>query len=108
MTDEEAKISDAAFDISDIISSDYSQDTYVVHEGTVKSASGDSDPYQKIKKHSNLALRNLLKNNSKILFNYWYILFPSFMMKTQSDFAHFLFDFESKQNSQKLFKEQLF
>lgn len=62
-------------DTSDQFSSD-SQ----VHEGMV-AQDGDIDPYQKIKIHANLAMRNLLKNNSKILFNYWYIMFPSFMMR---------------------------
>ena len=55
---------------------------------------GDSDPYQKIKLHSNLVLRNLLKNNSKVLLNYWYIIFPSFMMRTQSELSQYLYTFE--------------
>jgi len=109
LTDEEGKMSDGAVmnDMSDVISSDFGPENYKVHEGTVLQHDGDPDPYQKIKKHANLALRNLLKNNSKILFNYWYILFPSFMMKTQSEFSHFLFDFENK-NTQKQFKEKVF
>jgi len=48
----------------------------------------------KIKLQANLAIRNLLKNNSKVLFNYWYILFPSFMLRPQTEFSHFLFSFE--------------
>ena len=34
------------------------------------------DPYQKIKLNANLCMRNLFKNNSKVLFNYWFIMFP--------------------------------
>ena len=65
------------------MSSDVLEDKYVVHEGSViyGQEQGEVDPYQKIKQHANLALRNLLKNNSKFIFNYWYILFPSFMMR---------------------------
>ena len=36
MTDEEGKMSDIAFDMSDIISSDYTNDTYVDHLGSIK------------------------------------------------------------------------
>jgi len=39
------------------------------------------DQYQKIKIQANLGLKNLFSNNSKTLFNYWYIMFPSFMMR---------------------------
>ena len=63
------------------------------------------DPYQKIKIHANLALRNLLKNNSSIILNYWYILFPSFMMRPQSEFKQYLYKFES---NEKVFTEKSF
>lgn len=81
-TTDEEPASDGNFlnDTSDILS-DNSPDTYVVHEGSVQATLSDPDPYQKIKLHASLALRNLVKNNSKIIANYWYILFPTFMMR---------------------------
>jgi hypothetical protein len=47
MTDEEGKMSDSAImnDMSDIISSDFCQDNYKVHEGSVTSSDGAPDPY---------------------------------------------------------------
>jgi hypothetical protein len=45
------------------------------------SISGPGDPYQKIKNHSLLCLQYLFRNNSKALFNYWYLLFPSFFTR---------------------------
>ena len=41
-------------------------------------------------------MRNLLKNHSKVIFNYWYIMFPSFMIRPQSEFSTFLFQFNKK------------
>lgn len=35
MTDEEGKASDIGFDMSDIISSDCTQETYINHEGSI-------------------------------------------------------------------------
>jgi hypothetical protein len=86
--------SDTGFinDTSDQFSSDKDIQN---HEGMVQ-LDGDLDPYQKIKIHANLAMRNLLKNNSKVLFNYWYIMFPSFMMRPQSEFSNFLYQFDKK------------
>ena len=43
------------------------------------------DPYQKIKLNANLCMRNLFKNNSKVLFNYWFIMFPQFMLRSVPD-----------------------
>ena len=83
-TDDELSDGKFMYDTTDLASSDQQNlddlDHDVVHEGSVK-AEGDLDPYQKIKVHANLALRHLLKNNSKILFNYWNIMFPSFMVR---------------------------
>lgn len=51
------------------------------------------DQYQKIKIQANLGLKNLFSNNSKTLFNYWYIMFPSFMMRPQTEFTKYLTSF---------------
>ena len=63
-------------------------------EGWLGMNDEDSDPYQKIKLQANMCMRNLLKNNSKILFNYWYYMFPSFMFKPQADLMQFIINFE--------------
>jgi len=39
------------------------------------------DHYQKIKNHAVLCLQYLFKSNSKTLFNYWYLLYPSHFTK---------------------------
>ena len=88
-TDDDAKDSSYLIDTSDFIQSDLNDlnDDSLLHEGNL-------DAYQKIKIHANLALRNLLKNNSKILFNYWQLMFPSFMIKPRSEFHEYLFSFK--------------
>jgi hypothetical protein len=45
------------------------------------------DHYQKIKNHAVLCLQYLFKSNSKTLFNYWYILYPSHFIKPASEFS---------------------
>lgn len=57
---------------------------------------GGKDPYLKIKINANLALRNLFKNYGKILQNFWYIVFPSFMIRPQSEFTQYLYEFDNK------------
>mmetsp|Transcript_1875 Transcript_1875/g.2579 ORF Transcript_1875/g.2579 Transcript_1875/m.2579 type:complete len:159 (-) Transcript_1875:2560-3036(-) len=76
-------------DTSDLIQSDQES---LLHEG-------EQDAYQKIKIHANLALRNLVKNNSLSLFNYWYILFPSFLLRPHPEFDRFLTTFNKKEFS---------
>ncbi|CDW76050.1 heat repeat-containing protein 6-like [Stylonychia lemnae] len=56
-----------------------------------------SDPYQKIKNHASLSLQILLKFKNKQLFNYWYLLFPSFFLRSQTEFSHSLLSFKSNQ-----------
>lgn len=85
-------------DTSEFISSDQGFSSVV----------GDTDPYQKIKLHSNLVLRNLLKNNAKVLMNYWYIIFPSFMMRTQSEFSQYLYTYEDNTKQEKDFTSKVF
>jgi len=94
--------SDTGFinDTSDQLSSDTAYDG-MVH------LDGELDPYQKIKIHANLAMRNLLKNHSKVIFNYWYIMFPSFMIRPQSEFSNFLFQF-NKKTMQQEFRSKAF
>jgi hypothetical protein len=67
-------------DTSDFDPSDNGEN-YHRHEGSVQNTETDPDPYQKIKLHASLALRNLFKHNSKAIYNYWYIMFPTFMMR---------------------------
>ncbi len=45
------------------------------------------DPYQKVKTYAALCLQYLFKFNNKALFNYWYLVFPSYFMKPQSEFT---------------------
>jgi len=106
-TDEESKMSDGPIvnDTSDVITSDTLDTPYATHKGSIVVNEKELDPYQKIKIHANLALRNLLKNNSNIILNYWYILFPSFMMRPQSEFKQYLYKFES---NEKVFTEKSF
>lgn len=94
-TDEEGKISDTNFlnDTTDMLSSDQQVD--IVHEGSVKPTERDPDPYFKIKLNASLALRNIVKNNNKAIFNYWYVLFPTFMMRPQSEYIHYIQEMES-------------
>ena len=82
-----------------------SDDSY--QEGNLALIDGEKDPYLKIKINANLSLRNLFKNYGKVLFNYWYIMFPSFMIRPQSEFTYFLKNFESKAISSE-FKERVF
>ena len=56
----------------------------------------DCDHYQKIKNYAVLCLQYLFKSNNKTLFNYWYLLFPSFFMKPQSEFSKYLTSFKEK------------
>lgn len=63
-------------------------------EGWLGMNDEDIDPYQKIKLQANMCMRNLLKNNSKILFNYWYYMFPSFMFKPPADLTQLMTNFE--------------
>ena len=62
--------------------------------GLVDDSGGDQ--YQKIKIQANLGLKNLFTNNSKTLFNYWYIMFPSFMMRPQTEFTKYLTSFADR------------
>jgi hypothetical protein len=69
-------------DTSDMISSDFQKNENLPnHEGSVKLNESEPDPYFKIKLHSILALKNLITSCSKVVYNYWYILFPTFMMR---------------------------
>eukprot|EP00347_Sterkiella_histriomuscorum_P021491 403333793 len=49
-----------------------------------------SDPYQKIKNHAALCLQILLKHKNKSLFNLWYLLFPSFFLRSPTEFTQYL------------------
>jgi hypothetical protein len=46
-------------------------------------------------------MKNIFKNNSKILFNYWYMMFPSFMMRPDQELSQYIgaFDGPEIQNS---------
>jgi len=71
---------DIFIDTSDITSSDATM------EGGESPHSSDSGGqvatvYSKIKNHALICLQHLFKVSSKALFNYWHILFPSFIMK---------------------------
>lgn len=83
-TDEEGN--QTLSDLSDVITSDFGADDYKIHSGSINSTDYEQDPYNKIKLHASLSLRNLFKNNSKMLYNYWYLLFPSFMMRPLPEF----------------------
>ena len=90
-TDEESgQMSDGNIlnDNMDIVSSDIGQtDNFTHHKGSIKTEENDQhDPYAKIKQHALLALKNLFKNNSKVIYHYWNILFPSFMMRPKTEF----------------------
>lgn len=108
-TDEEGKISDANFlnETTDMLSSDQQID--IIHEGSVKPTERDPDPYFKIKLNASLALRNIVKNNNKAIFNYWYVLFPTFMMRPQSEYIHYIQEMSNfsvqKEFIAKVFKE---
>ena len=65
--------SDAGFDIG--------EDDYYMEDKE------ELDPFQKIKIHANLCMRNIFKNNSKVLFNYWYFMFPTFMLRPNPELA---------------------
>ena len=104
-TDEES--GQTLSDLSDVISSDFGADDYKIHSGSVTAGDGEQDPYNKIKLHASLSLRNLFKNNSKVLYNYWYLLFPSFMMRQQPEFNQYLQNFENL-NVQKEFMKKVF
>lgn len=56
----------------------------------------NQDHYQKIKNHAVLCLQYLFKSNSKVLFNYWQLLFPSFFTKGHSEFTPYLQSFSDK------------
>jgi hypothetical protein len=45
------------------------------------SESGEGDQYQKVKNYAVLCLQYLFRVNNKTLFNYWYLMFPSYFMK---------------------------
>ena len=84
--EEELKSDSGSFiiDTSDISSSD--KDAFGPSGGYSSPSSNDSltsssDPYHKIKNHAILCLQYLFKFNNKALFNYWYLLFPSYLMK---------------------------
>lgn len=107
-TDEEGRMSDTQFmnDTSDIMSSD--QNTIeATHEGSVQSTDRDPDPYFKIKLNASLALRNIVRNNNSAIFNYWYVLFPTFMMRPQTEFAFYIKEMKSF-NTQKQFISKVF
>ena len=78
-----------------------------MHSGSITQADSEQDPYNKIKLHASLSLRNLFKNNSKVLYNYWYLLFPSFMMRHQPEFSQYLSNFENL-HVQKEFMHKVF
>jgi hypothetical protein len=40
-------------------------------------------------------MRNIFKNNSKIIFNYWYFMFPSFMIRPTGDLSQLIDAFEA-------------
>lgn len=75
--DETSKVDDESFqiDTSDVTSSDGGYNKLSPNESSLL------DPYYKIKSHAVLCLDYLFKNKSKALFNFWYILFPSFFMR---------------------------
>lgn len=77
------------------------------HEGSVSTSDSDSDPYFKIKLHACLALQNIAQHNGRLLFNYWYILFPTFMMRHQPEFAMYLKEMKQYQ-VQKDFSSEVF
>lgn len=79
-------------DTSDVMSSDQNVGSGSAEEAKFaqKESSDTLITYNKIRQHAILCLQNLFKISSKALFNYWYILFPSFMMKTQGNFVEFL------------------
>jgi hypothetical protein len=47
----------------------------------VQATRNEPDPYLKIRLHASLALRHIVRSNSKAIYNYWHILFPTFMMR---------------------------
>lgn len=52
-----------------------------------------------------LGLKNLFSNNSKTLFNYWYIMFPSFMMRPQTELSKYLTGFRDQASARKFAAE---
>jgi len=105
-TDEENK-SDGNYlnDTSDF-GSEVNDAAHGTHRGSVVATASEPDPYQKIKQHAAFALQNLLKNNAKAIQPYWYILFPTFMLGANSEFAAYIKDFRNPA-TQKQFKEQV-
>lgn len=89
-------------DTMDIISSDIGQtDNFNHHKGSIQAQTGERDPYTKIKQHALLALKNLFRNNSKVIYHYWNILFPSFMMRPKTEFSTYLKDMTRHENHKK-------
>ena len=37
-------------------------------------------------------MRNLVKNNNHAIYNYWIFIFPSFMIRPQSEFTKYLWE----------------
>ena len=66
---------------------------------------GAGDQYHKIKMQATLGLKNLFSNNSKTLFNYWYIMFPSFMMRPQTELSKYLTSFKNKASARQFAAE---
>ena len=75
------------------------------HIGNIEEDS--EDPYQKIKLQANLAMRNLVKNNNHAIYNYWIFIFPSFMIRPQSELTKYLWENQNKNevDSLKSFRE---
>lgn len=46
-------------------------------------------------------MRNLFKNNSKVLFNYWFIMFPQFMLRPVPEITELVDQLEEFDTSKK-------
>jgi len=80
---------DMIIDTSDVMSSDYNSAGEEEKQGAESSETLST--FHKLRQLAMLCLQNLFRIASRALYNFWCILFPSFMMKSQSPFTHFLF-----------------
>ena len=98
MDTSDALLSPAESALAGFGKSDGSKPGHLVDEGA-------GDQYHKIKMQATLGLKNLFSNNSKTLFNYWYIMFPSFMMRPQTELSKYLTGLRDQASARKFAAE---
>lgn len=89
------KLTEGGFTDDENLSDGIIQDTSDANFDLSDDNDEEIDPFQKIKIHANLCMRNIFKNNSKIIFNYWYVMFPSFMIRPVGELPELIEAFDA-------------